>query len=201
MRHRICFWLDDTKPDEDGLLNEIARLKAKRGFIGALRDGLRLILDLRQGKIEVLQELFPWVLDTTPSSNDIATRSDFERLEQLLTTFRPTHNVAQTHTRALTDGAHRALDGIDLEIKEAKSDENAAYNMILSGVSMGITTVDELPDEVVEYAVQKGKLPESARRKKDSLPAIGGGSSQNDGGPKAMDVPQFATPSFDDLDF
>lgn len=74
-RHRIryAFWLDIKKPDEEMLSDEIELLKNKRSFAGAIRDGLRLILSLREGRVDVLLELFPWIPEKVappPSGND-----------------------------------------------------------------------------------------------------------------------------------
>jgi hypothetical protein len=60
-RIRFNFWLDMTKPSEEGIADKIEYLKNKRSFSSAIRDGIRLIVDLRQGKLDVLFELFPFV--------------------------------------------------------------------------------------------------------------------------------------------
>ena len=62
-RYRVMhkFWLDIRKPGEDWLDEQIHALKYSRKFTTVIRDALRLIIDLRQGKMDVLFELFPWV--------------------------------------------------------------------------------------------------------------------------------------------
>ncbi|MCB9454218.1 MAG: hypothetical protein H6672_22520 [Anaerolineaceae bacterium] len=57
------FWLDVTKDTEYELAAAITDLKKNRSYTAAVRDGLRLILDLRAGKLDVLIELFPWIKD------------------------------------------------------------------------------------------------------------------------------------------
>lgn len=58
-RKRFMFWLDLNKRDEQDLAEQIDELKEQRGFAKAIRDGLRLLIDLRRGNVDVLLELFP----------------------------------------------------------------------------------------------------------------------------------------------
>ncbi len=60
-RFQLRFWLDLEKSDEYWLAEYAALLKNNRGFARAIRNGLRLIHDLQQGKTDVLIELFPWI--------------------------------------------------------------------------------------------------------------------------------------------
>lgn len=53
------FWLNIWNTSEGRLDNEVQELKKQRKFAETVRDGLRLILDLRAGSLEVLFELFP----------------------------------------------------------------------------------------------------------------------------------------------
>ena len=55
------FWLDIFKPEEAKIVDTIEDLKSDRSFTQTIRDGIRLICDLRDGKLDVLFELFPWV--------------------------------------------------------------------------------------------------------------------------------------------
>ena len=55
------FWLDITKNEEHALDEKIQQLKQGRGFSQTIRDALNLIWDLREGRLDVLFELFPWV--------------------------------------------------------------------------------------------------------------------------------------------
>lgn len=60
-RLRFNFWLDMNKPEEELIADKIEVLKNERSFTSVIRDGIRLICDLREGKLDVLFELFPWV--------------------------------------------------------------------------------------------------------------------------------------------
>jgi len=61
LRHRIMykFWLDANKDDELLLMEDIDDLKYRRLFSKTIRDGIRLIIDLRKGNLDVFLELFP----------------------------------------------------------------------------------------------------------------------------------------------
>lgn len=92
-RLRFNFWLNMDNEHEESIADNIELLKNKRSFTSAIRDGLRLIVDLRNGKLDVLFELFPFVKlevldymkDVNPdnkSNDDI--KQQIARLEQLI---------------------------------------------------------------------------------------------------------------------
>lgn len=94
-RHRIgyTFWLDLKKPQEEKLSDVIELLKNKRSFASTIRDGLRLIHDLREGRVDVLHELFPWTKiamqsPAPPSGNDDL-KKEIAFLTQLILAQRP----------------------------------------------------------------------------------------------------------------
>lgn len=62
-RMRFVFWLDVAREDEHELADYVEDLKAKRSFAKTVRDGLRLMRDLRAGNIDVLCELFPMIAE------------------------------------------------------------------------------------------------------------------------------------------
>jgi hypothetical protein len=88
-RIQFKFWLDIVKDDEYALAEEAIHLKNRRGFSRTIRDGLRLILDLRAGQVDVLFELFPWVKDKlvsqTTHAPTTAIEAQLQRLEAALT--------------------------------------------------------------------------------------------------------------------
>lgn len=87
-RLRFPFWLDLNKPDEAELADAIAILKEKRSFSKTIREGIRLICDLKAGQVTVLFELFPWVKDhigeNTSIEHTTALERQLERLEAML---------------------------------------------------------------------------------------------------------------------
>jgi hypothetical protein len=60
-RRQFRFWLDAAKSDEHDLIEYIYKLVETRLFASTIRDGLRLLRDLRARRTDVLQELFPWI--------------------------------------------------------------------------------------------------------------------------------------------
>lgn len=58
-RRQHRFWLDTMKKADYWLDEQIDILKSKRQYSRAVRDGLRLFLDLKAGRTDVLFELFP----------------------------------------------------------------------------------------------------------------------------------------------
>lgn len=62
-RAQFRFWLNIMKDPEFELAQEIVLMKKRKKFTATIKDGLRLILDLRAGRLDVLLELFPWVKD------------------------------------------------------------------------------------------------------------------------------------------
>jgi hypothetical protein len=88
-RKRVTFWLDFAKREEDSLGELIETLKEERKFAKTVRDGIRLICDLRAGKLDLLLELFPWVktkllTELEPHENALerTLREYMERFEQ-----------------------------------------------------------------------------------------------------------------------
>jgi hypothetical protein len=90
-RGRFTFWLDYGKDDELLLADTIDELKQQRSFVRTVRDGIRLICDLRQGRVEVLFELFPWVraeflagIQPSETPTERAISEQLKRLETLM---------------------------------------------------------------------------------------------------------------------
>lgn len=129
-RETYRFLLDLTKPENFDLAEQIAKLKAVRKFTPMLRDGLRLVLALREGEdallrdempsrasVRMLETLFPRLVKY------IADRHHAERLEALqreLAELRARVDIAGVR---LPEAERRpALDDIPaLEIKKAVS--------------------------------------------------------------------------------
>lgn len=78
-RYKREFWLNARKDDELVLLETIDQLKKQRSFTATLRDGIRLIVDLRSGKLDVLFELFPFVKERLSTLATPTPSGDLER--------------------------------------------------------------------------------------------------------------------------
>ena len=60
-RIRFNFWLNMEKEDEEEIADKIELLKNERLFTATIREGIQLITSLRDGNLDVLFELFPWI--------------------------------------------------------------------------------------------------------------------------------------------
>jgi hypothetical protein len=89
-RLRFTFWLDMLKPEELEIADQIEHLKNERSFANTIRDGIRLICDLRQGRVDVLFELFPWIksefiaVQPQETAGEKALKEQLKRLEKLM---------------------------------------------------------------------------------------------------------------------
>jgi hypothetical protein len=90
-REKFMFWLNLIDDQEFAISELISELKCERRFAGTIRDGIRLICDLRQGKVDVLFELFPWIktrllaeVHPLETVGERALREQLERIEQQL---------------------------------------------------------------------------------------------------------------------
>lgn len=104
-RFRFNFWLDCARDDDLLLAETIDALKRTRSFSSAIRDGLNLIVDLRQGKTDLLFRLFPWVADALKGkTEDIASlKHEIERLQTLII---QSNNQPSLAPKAIGDSAN-----------------------------------------------------------------------------------------------
>lgn len=228
-RFQFRFWLDVNKDHEMALADALEELKSRRKMQPIIRDALRLFIDLSRGKTDVLAELFPFAV---PSQNIELDKLHAE-LRALRATLDRAPAATLSPPRSVgADFDVRPLDG-EITIKRASGtteDNKPNFNFLLASTMQIYGNVDALPDEVICYGLRTKRITaknitrplssvDSAAPKQNtpSLPAARGqgrGASSTFGqgeevdkpkGPKAMDVPQFAPPAFDDdedlLDF
>jgi hypothetical protein len=62
-RGKFSFWLDFKHDDSLIIAEAIDDLKRNRSFSAVIRDGIMIVNELRQGKIDLLVKLYPFVLD------------------------------------------------------------------------------------------------------------------------------------------
>lgn len=184
-RVKFEFWLDVTDGEQAIIAEYLIDQKTRRKYHNTLRDALKLLIDLRDGSTYVLHDLFP-LLATSSATEQF--NAIFAKLNEITTSPNPIRAERGTiNPRSMPDEPT-----IELEIRQAKSDENANYNMLLSGLGMGICKIEDLPAAVIDYGIAKGRLPESARKKTapkgDVIRAIAGANTQ------------LTLPDFDDLE-
>lgn len=105
-RMRFDFQLNVANPDEYAIAETIAWLKAGKLYSKTIRDGIRLITDLRAGSLAVLFELFPWVqaefleymasIQPPKSDTEVELQQQLLRIEALLS---PSGNSTPTSGR------------------------------------------------------------------------------------------------------
>jgi hypothetical protein len=87
-RLKFMFWLDVTKEDELALSEQIEELKQHRSYVKTIRDGIRLVCDLKQGSTHVLFELFPWLKTELVAASSVSTdthlQQEIANLKQLI---------------------------------------------------------------------------------------------------------------------
>ena len=85
-RLKFTFWLDVSKSDEYDLAEQIENLKQERLFSQTIRDGIRLMCDLRAGRTDVLFALFPWLAAefVPPSRGTWCIRQEIDELRHLI---------------------------------------------------------------------------------------------------------------------
>ncbi|MEP6988928.1 MAG: hypothetical protein ABI970_25220 [Chloroflexota bacterium] len=81
-RKKFEFWLNDQRQEDWQVYELIGKLKkpvkGQGQFTRAIREGLRLWASLREGQVDVLLELFPWVREALAKSMPVPTVSGVE---------------------------------------------------------------------------------------------------------------------------
>lgn len=177
-RRLFPFQLDVNKPEEQELAETIDDLKARRAFSKTVRDGIRLICDLRAGRLDVLFELFPWIqaqmgqasapqpAAPQPQHNQ-ALVEQISRLERLLV---QQGNVPIEGGRLAKIQREPEPPAEDLiEVREAKSNHqiNSGWNMIIAATLQNLGHCNALSAEIRAYGVATNRIPRDALSKKN----------------------------------
>lgn len=203
--HRLMFrfWLDMFKSEEAAIADQVEILKNKRSFTQTIRDGIRLVCDLRNGKLDVLFELFPWV------------RAEFMEYMRDLQLSKPAQadkvsapqiaepTAQQTHADRIWLEAEQ--DRLDAERKwheKHLADSQKALDAERKQIELERTktqkVMQEQLDRLEQLLLQQGNQPISSVLQ--PVVSGGGGSPQAITGPKSLSVPKFTTPTYDDDD-
>lgn len=125
------FWLFKNKLEDRRLIAYCDDLRAARNFLPTLRDALMLIMDLRNGRTDVLVSLFP---DVPMAFQQTNLQSEFDRLAELIAA-RPIA-AASTSIGGVSTGQPMKISlddfGLDLNITaEAQTGKsNAVQNLL-----------------------------------------------------------------------
>jgi hypothetical protein len=154
-RLQFKFWLDVNKPDEHVLAEAIEELKQNGVFSRAIRDGLRLVIDLWRGNLDMLLSLFPWVEDAlyerflaARPGPDAAIQEQLRKLERLLIEQGNTPIQAVASPVAAAGGPKPLTvpailgpapddgDDVELVVRKAASDGRSAQNFLDSAFNL-----------------------------------------------------------------
>lgn len=148
-RMRFDFQLNVSKEDEHAIAEQIAMLKQQGLYSKTVRDGIRLVSDLRDGKLDILFDQFPWVraefleymtsVQPQKSDTEIHIQNQLARIEELLANTETPGSASKKGSEAGGPKAMKVppvakpvfdLDDIELDIKKAKSNGDSAQNFL-----------------------------------------------------------------------
>lgn len=142
-RLKFMFWLDMTKEDELWLADAIEDLKQKRQFSQTIREGIRLIRDLRAGRTEVLFSMFPWLAqdltEPAPNTTDALLRRELDQLRELILTqggvpSLPDNGFSGLKPMRTSSSAVDLGDHDEVELTVRTSNDNASAKNFLSSI-------------------------------------------------------------------
>ena len=209
-RKRVVVWLNLDKPQEANLLDYIEDLKVSRLFSRTIREGLLLIRDLRAGRLDILLDLFPWVEEAFWQRLNVESdihRSIREMQKEIMAAINDPPRALPAHAgtvpRAKLAPAIEAFDVPELVVTESKVDKennNPTWNFMIASTLNIYGHCDDLAPEIIAYGVRTKRIPKGAITKATDEKLKAYQTPGDAGQPKVMDVPQFAAPTFDDLE-
>jgi hypothetical protein len=123
-RMLVKMWLDLGTPDQQWLADTVIDLRKRRQFARTLREGIALVVTLRQGDFSVLDELFPGVRQTSAMPSQ-----EFHEL------IRAVHELKAQQSRAGTEALPGKLPVPTLAVaSSAKSNSETVAKNFLSSV-------------------------------------------------------------------
>jgi hypothetical protein len=199
-RLRFTFWLDMLKEGELAVAEAIQKLKVDRLFAETVRDGIRLVCDLRDGKLDVLFELFPWV------------RAEFLQYMREIALEPPTGQVdKQTISNQHIEAERAWLDAEQVRLEQAWQERRLAEaqqaleaekQQVQAEKAASQRTIQEQLDRIEQWMLSQGHQVIERPITETNYHPNGVNQAENrPGRPKQLVVPQFtAPPSADDDD-
>ena len=126
-RKMVKFWLDLANTEQQWIDTVCEELRKRRQLARTIRDGIALVVTLRQGDLAVLDELFPFVREA------MRTPSTIQPSEQFNTILRELNELKAQQSRALPAPALRQI-GSSVEVTRGNKSSTAkvADNFISS---------------------------------------------------------------------
>ena len=132
-RRMVKFWLDVKHADQQWIAEVVEELRKRRQLARTIREGISLVVTLRQGDLSVLDELFPFVRESTQ------TASAMQPSEQFNAILRELNELKAQQGRALPAASQRQ-NRATVEVTPSKaSAETVAKNFLnsMKGLASG----------------------------------------------------------------
>lgn len=110
IREKFWFWLDISRDEDFEIADTISELKRERTFTQTIRDGIRLVVSLRAGRIDVLEELFPAIVERIRKDKGGGDPDGWRRIEQQIADLKLTLAAPQGMTMAAQQAGPKPLD-------------------------------------------------------------------------------------------
>ena len=202
------FWLNIAKPAEEAIADKIEILKNERMFSQTIRDGIRLICDLRDGKLDVLFELFPWVKaefmeyirEVQPVPSEERRSNELPEASQPVTQQTPQQIHAEKQwLEAEQERLEAERQWHEKRVRDAEKALAAEREKIESERRQTQGLLQQQLERLEKLLLQQGNKPISGSGGLQSL-GNGGGGPSNGGGLSSLTTPQFSPPIYDDDD-
>ena len=79
-RRMVKFWLDVKHADQQWIAEVVEELRKRRQLARTIREGISLVVTLRQGDLSVLDELFPFVRESTQTASAMPPSEQFNAI-------------------------------------------------------------------------------------------------------------------------
>lgn len=115
-RKKISLWLSLTKPDDLDAYNIISSMKSKRLFRSSVMLGLKMVYELRQGRVDTLLKEFPQVVEwlkvavTPPNSDGGGQMDNIQGMLEIILATQKTGNGYEMKSTALPKPVNGAGD-------------------------------------------------------------------------------------------
>jgi hypothetical protein len=76
----VKFWLDLKHTDQQWIAEVVEELRKRRQLARTIRDGISLVVTLRQGDFSVLDELFPFVRESAHAASAVQPSEQFNAI-------------------------------------------------------------------------------------------------------------------------
>lgn len=155
-RSQHMFWVDLNKPEEYKLAVLIQELKSRRAFARTVRNGLRLMYDLSQGRTDVLRELYPWVLEQPPIE---AQKEEDSQIKAPAQPFgQEIKDQLQRLEQLLVKQKNGALSSeqVSAELKQVSQNNEGPKAMSVGNMVLPPPTIEEDLDKIIEVKREKG---------------------------------------------